>query len=265
MRIKTIFMDLDGVLWRGSDPILDIPALFKQVDSLSIKVFCLTNNSTRTNEYYLAKLNRFGVTLTQDQIITSAEAAAAYLLERFPRRGSVFVVGEDGLVKTFENMGFDVIEAPGNVDLIAVVVGLDRMLTYQKIAQAAQIIRAGALFVGTNPDPTIPTPGGFAPGAGSMISAIEAAAGQKALIIGKPGKYLFNIALARSKYKPGETLMIGDRLETDIAGAQKLGIRTGLVLSGVTDRALSKNWTPSPDIIAGDALEIIRILAANET
>jgi 4-nitrophenyl phosphatase len=140
------------------------------------------------------------------------------------------------------------------------VAGLDRELTYQKIRQAAHLIQRGALYIGTNPDRTLPTPAGSDPGAGAIISAIEAAAGCPALILGKPHGWLFQLALQKAGCGPGEALMIGDRLETDILGAQKLGLRTALVLSGISTAQEAQIYCPGPDIIAENALEVIKNL-----
>jgi len=114
------------------------------------------------------------------------------------------------------------------------------------------LIRAGAPFIATNPDPTFPTPEGLVPGAGAIIAAIEAATGVEAEVIGKPNPGMYRVALQRLKAAPEETLVVGDRLETDIAGAQALGCRTALVLSGVTDEQRARQWDPAPDWIFPD-------------
>lgn len=259
--LKTILLDLDGVLWRGSDPILNIRELFNRIEELGFQVFCITNNSTSSVDVYLEKLNGFGVRLKNFQVITSAEAAAAYLVEQFPLKGSLFVVGEEDLKVTLKKQGFFISEMADTENVLAVVAGLDRALTYQKINQAAKLISRGALFLGTNPDKTIPTPDGNAPGAGAVISSIEAASGQKAIIIGKPERYMFSLALSRAGSTPEDTIMVGDRLDTDILGAQRMGMHTGLVLSGISNRQDGESWDPEPDIIAEDGFEILEVLA----
>lgn len=255
--LKTILLDMDGVIWRDDQPLVDLTNLFDRIKHLGLSVYCVTNNSARTVEYYLKKLGVFGVDLEADQIITSAEATAAYLINKYPRKGTLHVVGESGLVDTLENYGFRVDLLPGEREILAVVVGLDRQLTYQKIDNAARLIRAGAEFIGTNPDQTIPGLKGISPGAGTVIGAIEIASTQKALIIGKPQSQQFNLALSRSGSLAEQALMVGDRLNTDIAGAQRLGIRTALVLSGVTTREESNIWTPAPDIIVDNVLAVL--------
>ncbi len=264
IKLKTILLDMDGVLWRGADPVLDIRELFIHIRAHKYSVYCVTNNSTRSVRYYRQKLNRFGADLEDNQIITSSEATAALLNARFPQGGPVFVVGEEGLHEALQNYGFYTDEGDQVESTLAVVAGMDRNLTYQKIEIAANLISQGILFLGTNPDPTFPLPDGFAPGAGVIIKAIETASGKHADVIGKPEKHLYNLALQRARSAPEETMMIGDRLETDIAGAQNLGIRTGLVLSGVTDKSAAAAWSPPPDVIAENALLILDRLKADE-
>jgi 4-nitrophenyl phosphatase len=259
--IQTILLDMDGVLWRGTEPIVDLQQLFARIEDLGLKSYCVTNNSARTLEYYLKKLADLGVQLSPEQIITSAEATAAHLLELFPSGGAVYIVGEPGLVDTLGKYGFQDIAEGRNSTPLAVIAGLDRELTYQKISTAAAFIREGAVFLGTNPDQTIPVQGGIAPGAGTVIGAIEIASGLKAELIGKPARRQFLIALERSRALPDQSLMVGDRLNTDILGAQSHGLWSALVLSGVTSPGEAADWRPVPDIIAGDVMEVIDRLA----
>ncbi len=187
------------------------------------------------------------------------------MAKKHPAGGSVYVVGEQGLVEALQKQNFFHVENPLDENILAVAAGLDRGLTYEKIEHAARLINQGVPFIGTNPDITIPTPDGIAPGAGVIIKAIETVSGTSAEIIGKPKTYLFNLALQRAGCSPDEAIMIGDRLETDIAGAQNLGMRTGLVLSGVTDRSTAEAWYPPPDLIADNALYILEKVTAHES
>ena len=184
--LKTLLLDMDGVIWKGDQALVDLPNLFSRIDHLGLNVYCVTNNSARTVEHYLKKLRDFGVILESDQIITSAEAAASYLNHKYPARGNLYVVGESGLVDTLEGNGFQVVVEPEKEVILAVVAGLDRQLTYQKIEIAARLIRKGAEFIGTNPDQTIAIPSGISPGAGTIVGAIEIASMKEPLIIGKP-------------------------------------------------------------------------------
>ncbi len=256
---------MDGVLWRGTEPILDIVELVGRIKSQQRSFFFVTNNSTQTVKHHLSIFNNYGIDLLDDQVITSAEAAAAYLGSKHPEGGFVYLVGESGLIDAMQKQSFSHIENSADHKILAVVAGLDRGITYQKIEQSARLIKQGAAFIGTNPDLTIPTSDGFSPGAGVIIKAIETASGKVAKIVGKPKAYLYTLALQRAKSSPGEAIMIGDRLDTDIKGAQERGIHTALVLSGVTDRLKADTWDPRPDLIAEDALAILDKIGNYET
>ena len=255
---------MDGVLWHGSKPMLDIKLLFDRIQDMGAKIYCVTNNSTRSISYHLDKLDGFGVSLDPSRIITSAVATAEFLKCEYPQFGALFVIGENGLKDALRKKGFNLLAGESESGALAVVVGLDRELTYQDLNLAVRYIKRGALFVGTNPDLTIPTPTGPAPGAGTIIKAIEVSSGVKPHIIGKPFSALYSLALSRSNSFPEETLMIGDRLETDISGAQQMGLRTALVLSGISTYQQAETWDPSPDIIAEDALQVIEIIWKND-
>jgi len=258
--LKTILLDMDGVLWRGSQPVVDIPQLFERVQGSGKQFFCVTNNSTRSVRHHLEKLRDFGVSLTANNIITSAEASAAYLAEKYPQRGDVFMIGESGLHEALKEKGFHILEDPNGKKALAVVVGLDKKMTYRDFDLAIRYIREGSFFVGTNPDLTIPTPTGPAPGAGAILRGLEVSSGIEPYIIGKPYSALFDLALARANSLPEETLMIGDRLETDILGAQRAGMLTAVVFTGIASAEQAASWHPEPDIAAETALQVLDIL-----
>lgn len=259
LHLKAILLDMDGVLWHGSSALLDVQMLFDRIQDLGLGTFCVTNNSTRPVSYHLKKMRAMGVDLDQSQILTSAEATASYLKREFLSPGAVYVIGEAGIRMALEERGFQLLDGE-DVPAQAVVVGLDQSFTYRKFELAVRYLQEGAMFVGTNPDPTIPTPTGSAPGAGALIKGVEVSSGVKAHIIGKPHPGLFREALSRAECLPHEALMIGDRLDTDIQGAQQLGLKTALVLSGITTREMAYSWEPKPDFIADTALEVIELL-----
>jgi 4-nitrophenyl phosphatase len=253
---------MDGVLWRGDQPLPGLAALFAWLRERHIPYALATNNSSRTPADYAAKLTGMGVAdIPVSQIITSATATAAYLSGRYPAGTRLYVVGGAGLRAALDQAGFDLETqaAPQGV-----VVGLDPDLTYDKLRQATLMIRAGADFYGTNGDLTYPMPEGEVPGAGSIIAALEAASGRSAIVIGKPERPMFEAALSATGTTPDTTLMVGDRLETDIAGAKALGLATVLVLTGVTtpdDLALSAIW---PDVAYDDLTALIRTWAGED-
>lgn len=256
--IDALIIDMDGVLWRGEEPIGTPAKVFSKVQGLGWRVLLLTNNSTRSVGQYGAKLSTLGIRLDQGQILNTAAATASYLAEHYPLGTPVYVIGEQGLLATLNEAGFH-----HDPELAKVVVaGLDRSVTYEKLRRATLLIRGGAHFIGTNPDRTIPAPEGLLPGAGSILAALEAATAVQPVIIGKPGQEMFRQALDRLGTAPERTLVIGDRLETDIAGGQAAGCRTGLVLSGVTTQEEAAHWTPAPDVIAEDLAALLAKIPA---
>jgi 4-nitrophenyl phosphatase len=253
--VRGAILDLDGTLWRGTAPIGDLPSIFARFEELAIRFILATNNATMDVGMYLEKLQGYGVSLDPSQVINSGQAVA-YLLKRdFPQGGPVFIVGEEGLRRVLADAGFF---HSKDGQALAVVAGMDRSIDFEKLTQATQLIRAGRPFIGTNPDTTFPMPGGkLIPGAGSILAAIAAASGVQPVIAGKPSPAMFELAMQRLETQPVETISVGDRLETDIAGGQNAGCRTALVLSGVTSLDQARAWQPAPDLIANDLTEIL--------
>lgn len=250
--IKALILDMDGVLWRDNEPIGDLPRTFKKIRSLGLKVLLATNNSSQTPQQYQQKLANFGVSISPDQIITSGIATAFLLKKRYPQGGKFFVLGSPALKQTIRQNGFLV----SDQDVLAVVVGLTKDFNYHTLAQAALLINNGADFIGSNPDPALPTPQGFLPGTGALLAFIEAVTSKKPFLAGKPYQTMMEMALQRLNLLPHEILVIGDRLTTDIVFGQKAGCKTGAVLSGVSSRVEVENWKPDINLI-GENLESI--------
>lgn len=246
--IQSLILDMDGVLWRANEPIGDLPAIFKSIAQRGWKVALATNNATRSINMYVERLAGFGVTIEPWQIVNSAQAAARYLKKRFPQGGAVYAIGERGLLEALGEQGFSIAET----GVLAVAASMDRTLSYNKLRTATLLIRAGALFVATNPDCTFPTPNGLVPGAGAILAALETATDVAPVVCGKPAPEMYHMAIERLGTAPEQTLVVGDRLETDIAGAQVIGCRTALVLSGVSSEAQAKAWQPAVDWIGTD-------------
>ncbi len=255
-KVTALILDMDGVLWRDTTPLGDLVSIFKIINDLGIKVNLATNNASRSPEQYVEKLANFGVQIDSNQVITSAIATANYLKKIFPECGDVYVIGEDPLREVLGSYGFN----PNGNKPVAVVAALDRGINYNKLTEASLLIRSGIPFIGTNPDKSFPIQEGEAPGAGAILAALEATTGVSPVIIGKPQPPMFNLALERLRSMPEETLVVGDRLETDILGAQRIGCKSALVLSGVTDIESAQKWNPTPDIIASDLTSLLKIL-----
>lgn len=259
--IRALILDMDGVLWRADEIIGNLPTIFDAIAARGLKVTLATNNSTRSPEAHLEKLAGFGVELDLSQIVTSSMAAAALLKERFPKGGNLYVVGMEGIIKAVEAQGFQAF-TEGNIpdNPLAVVAGMDWELNYQKIAEAALLIQKGVPFYATNPDKTFPTPRGLMPGIGTLLSAISTASlDVEPIIAGKPEAYPFQLAMQRMGVSPSETLVVGDRLETDILGGQNAGCKTALVLSGVTTKERGEAWVPKMNFIAENLGELIGV------
>lgn len=249
--IRGLILDGDGVLWKDAEPIGDLVSAFSAMRSRGLRISLATNNAMHTVDDYRLKLRGFGVTLEAAQIVTAGEATAATLAAAFPGRGPVFLVGELGVKRALEQLGFEVISDPGHqAAYLAVVAGIDHELSYARLQKASSLIRAGLPFYGTNPDPTFPTPAGLVPGAGAIIAAIATASGKQPIVIGKPSPLLFETAAHRMQLDASELLVVGDRLETDIQGGQAFGSRTALVLSGASSQAEADAWKPAPTIVA---------------
>jgi 4-nitrophenyl phosphatase len=256
--VRGLILDMDGVLWKDDAPIGDLPAVFNHIHALGLEVALATNNATKTAIEYAEKLHAFGVSVKPNRVVTSSEATADVLARAFPRRGAVFVVGENGIISALREKEFAIIVDPEDErPVVAVVCGIDRTLNYQKLRSATLRIRAGAPFYGTNPDKTFPTPLGLVPGAGAILAALETATDVKPIIIGKPSPFMLELASKRMGLTKSDVLVVGDRLETDIAAGQSMGARTALLLSGVSSAAEAAAWTPKPDLIAKDLAELI--------
>jgi len=254
--IKGLIIDMDGVLWRDTQPLGDLPVIFDRIRQQGMSFILATNNATRTVDEYHTKLAGFGVSLEDWQVINAAQAVGIYLQEKYPGGAKVYVVGQPSLKHTLELYGLTIVNDHPE-DAQVVVASLDYELTYEKLKHASLLIQSGCEFIGTNPDKTLPTPEGFIPGSGTVIGALELASGQQAKIIGKPEPLLYQMALKRLGLTPEDTLAIGDRLETDIAGAQAAGIHSALVLTGASSMQQAQKFLPQPEIISKSLEELI--------
>ncbi len=258
VNIKALILDMDGVLWRDNQALLDMPRFFGAVKDLGIPVVFATNNGTRSVTMYVERLADFGLTVEPWQMITSAIACADHLHKQHPQGGPVYIVGETGVIEALAEKGFHQVRE--HEEPLAVIAGMDRSMTYEKLSQAALWIRAGKPYIGTNPDLTFPTPRGLIPGAGSLLAFLEAATSVHPIIMGKPEPYLYQFAIERLGIQPGEALAVGDRLETDILGGQRAGCPTVLVLSGVTTAAEAQKWQPQPNLVLPNLADLLPVL-----
>jgi glycerol-1-phosphatase len=238
-----ILLDLDGVLYRGPDPIPGAPEAVERLRAAGKRIAFVTNNSSRTPERVAERLTSFGIRAEPHEVVTSALATADLLAGRATR--SAFVIGEDGLRTALADAGIDLVDGSnGSVD--AVVVGFDREADYAKLKDGAVLVERGASLVASNPDPSFPAPDGEAwPGAGALLAVIETTTGVRGEVVGKPEAPVLRRAL--EQVGDGRPLVVGDRLDTDIAGAVRLGWDSALVLTGSARREDldASRWTPT--------------------
>ncbi|MCI0584277.1 MAG: HAD-IIA family hydrolase [Chloroflexi bacterium] len=268
-----LLVDLDGVVYRGADPVPGVAALLAERAAAGDDIVYVTNNSMHYRADYVTRLAGMGAPVTADRVVSAPRATALYLAEREPGVRRVLTVGASGLDRELRDVGLDVVGSAHVAERMArealdgwaaaghpeaVVAGLDPQLTYLRIAAAADCVRAGARFIATNRDPIYPTERGLRPGAGSVIAAIEAAAGVSPVVIGKPEPLLLVEAAGVVGADPRDAVIIGDGLATDIAAAHAVGARSILILTGVSSRAEAEALAPGlgPTAVAADADEL---------
>jgi HAD superfamily hydrolase (TIGR01450 family) len=242
----TWVIDLDGVIWLTGEPLGDVGGAVKELRAAGVRALFATNNSAPTRAELHARLAHCGIETPDADLLTSADVAA----EMLPKGSTAFVVADDGVREALGNRGVTIVTT-GPAD--AVVVGWTRSFTFDLIDQAARAVRAGARLIGTNEDPTHPTPHGLSPGCGALLAAVATAAETKPEVAGKPHVPTADAVKARAA---DLSLMVGDRPSTDGALATQLGIPFALVLSGVTS-ADHVPTDPAPDHVAADFAALV--------
>jgi glycerol 3-phosphatase-2 len=266
-----LLVDLDGVVYRGAEPVPGIADVLKRRAAAGDRVIYVTNNSRSHRDEYRVRLEQMGVPLGfegEQNIVTAARAAAVLLAESDPPPRLAMVLGGPGLKRELRDVGIAVV-APTELGLAAapdaLVVGVDFSLTYERLSIAATVVRRGARFVATNRDPMYPTAEGLNAGAGAIVAAVAVAAGRDPdLVVGKPEPRLFEAAAELAGIPVEEAVVIGDNLVTDIRAANAVGARSVLMLTGVISPEEFAALRPS-DIkataVAHDAAELEEALA----
>lgn len=250
--IHALVIDADGVLWRGRQPLPGVPAFFDFLHARQIPYIIATNNSARPESDVVEKLARYGTRVEEHHILTSSQATALCLPRLVPNARRVLVVGGEWLGTVLTRAGYQVVDQDADV----VVVGIDWNLTYEKLKRATREIRRGAKFIGTNADKTFPSEDGITPGAGSILAALEAASEVTPIVIGKPERLMFDIAVEKMGATPSTTASLGDRLDTDILGGQRAGLRSILVMTGVTTPEMLAQSSIRPDWVFDDLVAL---------
>jgi glycerol 3-phosphatase-2 len=232
-RYDCFLLDLDGVLYRADDPVPGAGEVTRWLRERGKRLAFVTNNSSKTPQQVAHKLDRMGIAASADEVVTSALATAALLARSGVQ--SAYVIGETGIRTALEEAGIEILDGKaGRAD--AVVVGWDRGVTYDRLREAALLVQRGAKLVATNGDASYPAPDGKWPGAGAILAAITTTTGRPAdAEVGKPHRPLFESALERAG--GGRPLVVGDRIDTDVAGAAVVGWDSLLVYTGVATPA----------------------------
>lgn len=262
-QIRNLIIDMDGVLWHGNTPLPGFNDFFDTLHALDLNFVLATNNAARTPDQYQQKLAKLDVTVEKTQIITSAEATGQYIAKQHPAGTAVYVVGDDGLREAMTSRGFRLVtpeQAADGETAAVVTVGFTRHITYPQLAMGSLLVHKGADFIGSNPDVSYPSEYGPLPGAGALIALIQAATGVEPTIIGKPGPIIFREAMERLGGAPDNTAMIGDRLNTDIAGAKAADLYGILLLSGISTREDLANSPVQPDLVLDDLVALTAAL-----
>ncbi len=249
--------DLDGVVYLRDQPIDTAVKFINLITEKGKRILFLTNNSKFSVEFYRKKLASMGVDVEKPLVLTSSAATAKFLQNNFSLDGCcAYLIGGEGLEGEIRKTSLKIMKGEDGKNADFVIVGWDTRLTYEKLKIACLAINRGAHFIATNDDATYPSPEGLWPGAGSIVAALERSTGKRALVVGKPNRYMMEIAFSLLGGKRSRTLMVGDRLETDILGAKRIRLRTCLVLTGVATREEVNLSRVKPDYIVSNLMEL---------
>lgn len=229
---KLIIFDLDGVMYIGDQPVIHAPETVALLRKNNFKIRFLTNNSTGSRKTFSDRLTRLGIEAAPEEIMSSAVATREYLKKRSPDGAKVYIVGEEGLAE--ELSCFEIVGREKRTTADYVVVGYDEEFNYEKMALALDALLAGAEMIATNLDPTFPSPGRILPGGGSIVAAIATAWQKTPVCCGKPDTFGVRFLMEDAGCAPEETLLIGDRADSDILTGNRAGVDSCLVLTGVT-------------------------------
>jgi 4-nitrophenyl phosphatase len=256
-RYSGILADLDGTVNRGELLIDGVQNVYSRLSAKGVHWLFLSNNAQKLAEDLAEKLSYLGLTVTSEQVINSASALIDSL-EKDYAGARVMVLGEPRLVQGIQAAGSVIEKDPLKTDIV--VVGMDTELTYEKIKLAYVAISNGALFWATNLDPTFPVPGGFHPGAGSVVASVATAVGRSPdRVFGKPETDMADLALNRLRISRESCLVVGDRMDTDILFAKKAKMDSVLVLTGATSRQKLEEYDYSPEYVLDTIADIERL------
>ena len=244
-------VDLDGVVWEGSEFIPEAVEVLRELLAAGKEVVFVTNNSVRPPQAYAERLRGAGVPIADSRLITGGVTTARLAAQRVGAGATAFVIGAPGFKETVAEAGLTVVDGEAAQEADAVLVSAHREFDYAELWTATRALQGGASLFGTSRDPTLPMPGGAWPGTGATLAAVETASGKTAETGGKPEPYLFDEA--RALIPDAERVaMVGDRIASDIVGAQRAGLPAILVLSGACTREDAAAAEPPPDYVLDD-------------
>jgi NagD protein len=249
---NAFIIDMDGVIYHGNKLLPGVKEFVSWLTKTEKNFLFLTNSSERTPEELQRKLHRLGVNVSQDVFYTSALATAMFLHNQKPH-GSAYIVGDAGLINALYNVGYTM----NNVDPDYVVIGETRSYSYEIVEKAINMVLQGARLIGTNPDITGPGEHGIVPATKALIAPIEIATGKKAYFIGKPNPLMMRNALKKIGATREESVIIGDRMDTDIVAGIESDIDTVLVLSGITTKEIIDNFPYRPKYILNGIIDLV--------
>ncbi|MCX8052504.1 MAG: HAD-IIA family hydrolase [Armatimonadetes bacterium] len=249
--IKNYLLDMDGVLVRGREPIPGAQEFIARLQEAGARFVVLTNNPMYTPRDLQHRLSLIGLEVPHDHLFTSAMATAQFLDSQMPR-GTAYVIGETGLTTALHEVGYVLTDR--NPDYV--VLGETKDYSYDQISRAVRLVAAGSRFIATNPDPNGPTEKGIGPACGAMAALIEKATGVAPYFVGKPNPLMMRSALRFLGAHSEDTVMIGDRMDTDVVAGIESGIETILVLTGVTQEGDIARWPYRPTRVVQSVAEI---------
>jgi len=249
--INGLLIDMDGVIYRGSQMIPGADRFIQSLKREQIPFLFLTNNSQRTRRDVTTNLSRMGIEVDESNIFTCAIATARFLAKQKPH-GTAYVLGEGGLLQALHLNGFSIVDHEPDF----VVVGEGRTLTLENLEKAVDMILAGARLIATNMDPNCPTKTGTRPGCGATVAYLETVTGRKAFSVGKPSPIMMRAARKELGLATSQTVMIGDTMSTDILGGVQMGYRTILTLTGTTKREDLGQYAYGPDVIVESVADL---------
>jgi NagD protein len=249
---KGFIIDMDGVIYHGNKLLPGVKEFVNWLQLEGKNFLFLTNSSERTQKELQEKLSRLGIEVDQSHFYTSALATAAFLASQKPK-GSAYIIGEAGLINALYNVGYTM----NNVNPDYVIIGESRSYSFDRIELAVNLVIRGAKLIGTNPDVTGPIENGITPATKALVAPIELSTGRSAYYVGKPNPLMMRIALRMLQCTNEETIIIGDRMDTDIIAGIESEIDTCLVLSGITNKKTMTEFAYNPHFVLDGVCDLV--------